>query len=265
MKRAMKTAFVAFALSLLAACSGGSNEPAPAAQTPAGQEELKKLAELSKNAANVCCLSASPYMISVGQALQSPGPDALPAQPNMGGCYDAIQNFELTFRTIDNGAYANRPDAQKWRYAQGANVIGCVQGKMNQAGLQVTEQNMPMYLAAARQFAQNAQNAVPSLQGLPINPQSSLVGLGGVAIPQIGLGKNPYSYLAGTSMNSNLGNNPYAYSIGATPGTTSTTQQLASAVGATSFLVPGAASNVFASNPYANQVFSTLPQIPTGY
>ncbi len=311
-------------LFIIAACGGGgSDSPPPAAATTDSQAQLKQLFSLSQSAQQVCCQSAAPYMVAVGRSLQSPAGTSVTGslpQPNMSACQTSVMNFEMAFRTIDNGQYANRADAQQWRQQQGAGVVNCVGAQMQAAGLPVTPANLPLYFAAAQGLTAQLQNAVPTL-GIPayqtgaatlagvngygqLQAQTGLssigigLGLGGTNYTTPGtatatnpyalggtaygtsLGANPYG-TTGTSLTSNgtyantLGVNPYGFTstLGAFPystygtgtnnpyataasttATTSTTA-LASTYGAPSFLDPNA----------ANQIFSNLPTIPTGY
>ena len=268
MKRTLHNRLMFSVLFLLAACSGSDpNTPPPPAASADGQKELKQLQTLAAAASQTCCQSAAPYMIQVGKALFTPNPaqNAPTSEPNMSSCQQAIMNFEMLFRTIDNGAYANRQDAQQWRQAQGAGVVNCVGSQMQNAGLPVNPQTLPMYFAAAQSLSQKLQNAVPSLQADGrrfVNSQSALGGGGGgyglggsprgIASNPYATSQNPWGYNPyGLTSGSGLGTNPY----GSGTNYTSTTPQLASTFGAPNFLNPNA----------ANQIFVQLPNIPAGY
>jgi hypothetical protein len=268
MKRTIQYSLMVPLLFIIAACGGGgSDQPAPAAATPDGNAQLKQLFSLSQNAQQVCCQSAAPYMVAVGRSLFSPAGTSVTGplpQPNMSNCQQSVLNFEMLFRTIDNGQYANRPDAQQWRQDQGAGVVNCVGAQMQAAGLPVTPANLPLYFTAAQGLTAQLQNAVPTL-GIPAL-QSGAATLAGVnaygqfqartGLSSIGLGLG----LGGTNYNSPttaIANNPYAYgstangtALGANPyGSSPTT------LGAN-----GAYANALGVNPYG--FTSTLGAFP---
>jgi hypothetical protein len=268
MVRSTKNGLLVAFLFLLAACGGGDPKtPPPVPVSDEGKKQMDELHNLAANASQTCCSSAAPYMVAVGAALQTPNPQlSLPqGQPNMSQCQQAIMNFELLFRSIDNGQYANRGDAQKWREDQGKSVINCVGDKMQQAGLPVNPGNIGMYFAAAQSLTQQLQGAVPNLALGPPRLGTGSQYLRGSSSLGDSLGPNGYGFTSPTS----TATNPYAISptssLGGNPfGSTSPTgygllssssaPQLSTSYGAPSFLSPNA----------ANQIFLTLPSIPQG-
>ncbi len=163
MKRATQTFAVILMMSLIAACGGDDKAPPPKANTKAGNEALPQLQFLSAEAKAQCCQAAAPFMV---QYAQSGNPFQPPPMPKTDGCKDAIMNFETYFRTIDNGDYANSPDAQKWRDAQGKGVINCVGDSMKSAGFDVSPNAFPKYFVGASMLVKDLQVQVPSLGGV---------------------------------------------------------------------------------------------------
>lgn len=187
MKRLSAIAWI-LSLLVIVACGGKSTPPPPAANANM-QESLKTLQALAENARQQCCQSATPYMVTYGTMIYSQNPNVpaspMPA-PTMNACATAIQNFELQFRTIDNGAYANRQAPQQWREQQGRAVINCVGANMQAAGLPVSAMSIPNYLPAAMQLGNNLAAAVPSLSGFQSYVSTSSSGAASVnlSVPQ---------------------------------------------------------------------------------
>jgi hypothetical protein len=156
---------------------------------------LQVLQALAENAKQQCCSTATPYMVTYGTAIYSPNAASFPAQPPaMDACANAIKNFELQFRTIDNGAYANNAAPQAWRQEQGKAIINCVGTGMQAAGLPVSPMNYPVYMPAAMALGNQLASAVPSLAGyqsqLPVFPSASAT----INFPRasISAGTNPF-------------------------------------------------------------------------
>lgn len=154
-------------LLLVSACGGGKNSPPPPAATPNMAQSLQTLQALAENAKQVCCQQAAPYMVAYGTMIYSPTPQAINTlpSPQMNACTTAVQNFELQFRTIDNGAYANRTQPQQWRQEQGKAIINCVGASMQTAGLPVGPMNYAAYMPAAMQIGNQISSSVPSVGG----------------------------------------------------------------------------------------------------
>ncbi len=230
MNRAVRHLVTASFFLLLAACGGGG-EGAPPPPATTDNDSLPQLSALAGDAKQQCCQAVGPYMVSYGQGLAAgnltPGP-----LPSTGGCQNAVMNFEMQFRTIDNGAYANRPDAQAWRTAQGAGIANCVGGMMQASGLNVGPSNLGDYALVMMLLAKDMQSKVPSVGNLTSYvPQKS----GNVLNVKIQL---PVVPPTATLPTGSLGMNP----IGANPALAS------------------------ATNPFApgTQVMPFLPPIPAG-
>ncbi len=274
MKRSFKQGMVTFLVFAVAACSGNKNQKPPQAATPPGAQSLQNLVALSQHAQQACCQSAAPYMVAVGKSMYSPTPGSMAPiqQPNMSVCQQAVMNFELEFRSIDNGQYANRPDAQAWRQSQGAGVVNCVGDQLQAAGLPVNAATMPMYFAAGQALARGVQANVPTI--LIPNTMPGQNGSAGGTAPSFtpaGVASNPfvsgnngYAVGYGYGTNPQLGANPHA--AGSTTGSSAATTIGANTISYTSPTLASTigAPNFFSANA-ANEIFTTLPNIPSGY
>lgn len=163
MHRAVRHLFAVTLLLLLAACGGDDKTPPPAADND--NDSLPQLKALADDAKMQCCQAVAPYMISYGHGLGQ-GNYMPAAPPSMDGCQNSVMNFEMQFRTIDNGAYANRADAQAWRTAQGAGIANCVGGSMQSSGLNIGPTNYGDYALVMMVLAKDIQAKVPSLGNL---------------------------------------------------------------------------------------------------
>lgn len=163
MHRAVRDLSTFAFLLLLAACGGDDKAPPPPATTD--NDSLPQLTALADDAKKQCCQAVAPYMVSYGQGMMV-GNFTPSAPPAMGGCQNSVMNFEMQFRTIDNGAYANRPDAQAWRNAQGAGIANCVGGAMQASGLNIGPTNYGDYALVMMMLAKDMQAKVPSVGNL---------------------------------------------------------------------------------------------------
>ncbi len=185
-------------LLLLSACGGDDQAPPPAATTD--NDSLPQLQALANDAKGQCCQTFGPYMVNYGTSLAAGNFGAPGALPPSDGCQNAVMNFELQFRTIDNGQYANRPDAQAWRNAQGAGIANCVGGMMQSAGLPIGPTNYGDYAVAMLLIGKEMQNKVPSVGNLtsyvptaPVNPTLAQAPFSTGSLGLSPMGSNPFA------------------------------------------------------------------------